>query len=48
MSPQRPMNARQLRRKIKTLNADTPLHKRLETALEEGVGFGNAWYGSQK
>ena len=42
------MNARQLRRKIKRLDADTPRHKHLEQALQEGVGFGNAWYGSQK
>jgi hypothetical protein len=42
------MNARQLRRKIKRLYADTPRHKHLELALQEGVGFGNAWYGSQK
>lgn len=42
------MNPRQLRRRIKRLNADTPLHKRLEQALQEGVSFGNAWYGSQK
>lgn len=42
------MNARQLRRKIKRLEADTPQHKHLEQALQEGAGFGNAWYGSQK
>lgn len=42
------MNARGLRRKIKRLNSETPQHKRLEQALQEGVGFGNAWYDSQK
>ncbi|WP_417259351.1 hypothetical protein [Celeribacter sp.] len=48
MAAQSVMNARQLRRKIKRLDADTPKHKQLEQALQEGVGFGNAWYGSQK
>ena len=42
------MNARRLRRKITRLDAETPLHKRLEQALQEGLGFGNAWYNSQK
>ena len=42
------MNARGLRLKIKRLNSETPQHKRLEQRLQEGVGFGNAWYNSQK
>lgn len=33
---------------IRTLEPDTPLHRRLEQDLEIGVGFGRAWYGSQK
>lgn len=42
------MGARQLRRKIKRLDAEKPMHKELEKALQEGVGFRNAWYESQK
>lgn len=48
MQRQGALNTRQLRRKIKRLDAETPLHKRLEQALQEGVGYGNAWYNSQK
>lgn len=42
------MAPRQLRQHIKRLDASTPRHKKLEHALREGVGFGNAWYSSQK
>lgn len=42
------MTPRQLRGNIKRLPANTPKHKALEQALCEGVGFGNAWYNSQK
>ena len=37
-----------LREHIKTLDPDTPMHRALEIELGEGVGFGKAWYGSQK
>lgn len=43
-----PMYAKALRRRIKRLEASTPLHKALERELREGVGFNNAWYRSQK
>ncbi len=42
------MRPSDLRRRIKRLAADTPRHKALEHALGEGVGYGSAWYGSQK
>ncbi|MGH1578740.1 hypothetical protein [Planktotalea sp.] len=42
------MQPSDLRYRIKRLDADTPRHKALEHALQEGVGYGSAWYGSQK
>lgn len=42
------MRPKELRRRIKQLEADTPRYRLLEVALEEGVGFGGAWYTSQK
>jgi len=42
------MNTARLREYIKALPADTPMYRDLETQLGEGVGFGKAWYGSQK
>jgi hypothetical protein len=33
---------------IKNLDPDVPLHKKLEHELQVGVGFGSAWYSSQK
>jgi len=42
------MNPATLREYIKTLPADTPLHRELEHRLGEGVGYRNAWYSSQK
>lgn len=42
------MTPAQLRKRIKALNADTPRYKALEAALGEGVGYGHAWYATQK
>lgn len=42
------MTPAQLRRRVRKLNPDTPLHKQLEIDLSEGVGFGEAWYRSQQ
>ena len=42
------MRPKQLRHRIKQLDADTPRYGELELALQEGVGFGGAWYSSQK
>lgn len=42
------LRPKELRRRIKQLDADTPHHRALEAALQEGVGFGGAWYSSQK
>jgi hypothetical protein len=42
------MSPRELRDHIKRLDPSTPRHKELEKVLKEGVGFGNAWYSSQK
>jgi len=46
--PRDAMSPRELRDHIKRLDPSTPRHKELEKALKEGVGFGNAWYSSQK
>ena len=42
------MRPKELRHRIKQLDAHTPRYRALELALEEGVGFGGAWYSSQK
>lgn len=42
------MTPQDLRARLASLPADTPRHKALERALAEGVGFGQAWYHSQK
>lgn len=42
------MRPRAFRRRIARLEADTPRFRALEVALGEGVGFGQAWYSSQK
>lgn len=42
------MTPQQLRRRIKRLDPMKPMHKELEQALREGVGFNKAWYSSQK
>jgi hypothetical protein len=42
------MRPKVLRHRIKQLDANTPRYRALEIALGEGVGFGTAWYGSQK
>lgn len=42
------LRPKELRRRIKQLDANTPHHRLLEAALQEGVGFGGAWYSSQK
>lgn len=42
------MTPNQLRRRIKWLDPNTPQHLQLSAALNEGAGFNNAWYRSQK
>ncbi|MBM2321021.1 MULTISPECIES: hypothetical protein [Marivita] len=42
------LSPKQLGRHIKLLEPDTPKHKALEQVLHEGVGYGDAWYSSQK
>ncbi len=38
----------ELMHRIEHLPRDTPRHKAMEQALQNGAGFGRAWYGSQK
>lgn len=42
------MQLRELRKRIKQLKPNTPHHLRLAHVLQEGAGFGGAWYLSQK
>lgn len=42
------MTPKQLRRSIKTLPEDLPRYRIIERQLEEGSGYANAWYTSQK
>ena len=42
------LRPKHLRHRIKQLDANTLRYRELELALEEGVGFGGAWYSSQK
>ena len=42
------MTPADLLRHVESLPRDTPRHKELEQTLQIGVGFGRAWYGSQK
>lgn len=42
------MTPAHLLRHIDRLDPDTPRHKALECALHIGVGYGGAWYSSQK
>lgn len=42
------MKLRELRRRIIQLDPQTPHHLRLADALQEGAGYGGAWYASQQ
>lgn len=42
------MTPAELRARILPLDPDTPLHRHLEHELRIGVGYGSAWYRSQK
>ncbi len=42
------MTPKQFRRKVKLLPPRTSRFRELEIALQEGTGFGGAWYRSQK
>lgn len=42
------VSPQQLREIVRHLSEDFPRHKELEMRLGEGVGFGRAWYPSQK
>lgn len=42
------MSPKQFRRVIQTLSDDLPRYRAIEHQLQEGTGFGNAWYSSQK